>query len=459
MVVRTYFDRNNTIVSNQIVNTGQNPVSELFYGTPDDQSFSRFIFQFSMDRLEEFRTQGMFPDLTKFTHTLRMTNTGAFDLSQMGKDFNGKERSSSFDLVLYPLGQEWDEGVGYDYYVTPFVNDALSISTSPSNWFESGTNTNWIAPGAISGATTIGQQHFEHGNENLEIDITPYVNAILSGATNNGLCLAYTDDLETTIREAAQYVGFFTRHTQTVYEPHIESIYDDRILDNRINFYLDKTNRLYLYSNIGGKPTNLDEIPVVTILNDEGTELLQTTATTASQGVYYVEINIPSSTQNDCTMYTDIWSNIIVNGVARPDIELDFSVKSEGYFNIGSDVEKPQDYMFSATGIKHGEIIKRGDVRKVIVNAKIPYTSNQMAGLENIQYRLYVKEGRNQFTIIDFQDMNMAKNQNYFLLDTMSLLPNTYFLDVKYMSDYEMRTIPEVIKFEIVSQSELRKSQ
>ena len=31
MVIRTYFDRNNTLVYNRTVNTGKNPVAELFY--------------------------------------------------------------------------------------------------------------------------------------------------------------------------------------------------------------------------------------------------------------------------------------------------------------------------------------------------------------------------------------------------------------------------------------------
>ena len=45
MVVRTYFDKNNTIVSNLNVNTGLNPVAELFYGgNADEQKYSRFVF-------------------------------------------------------------------------------------------------------------------------------------------------------------------------------------------------------------------------------------------------------------------------------------------------------------------------------------------------------------------------------------------------------------------------------
>lgn len=460
MVVRTYFDRNNTIVNNQLINTGQNPVTELFYGDPTDQSFSRFLFQFDLNRLGNFRTQGLFPDIDNFTHTLRMVNTGAFDLDVMGKDFKGRDRSSSFDLVIYRLNQNWDEGVGYDYYRTPTLGE-LNLSTAPSNWFESGVNSGWTTVGAVvSGATVIGTQHFEHGNENLEIDITEYVNDCLeNNITNFGLCLAYKTDLEETIRENGQYVGFFTRHTQTFYEPHVESVYNDVIADDRLNFFLDKDNRLYLYVNVGGVPTNLSVLPLVTIYDDGENIIDSGTAITASQGVYYFETNIASSGQSECTMFTDVWSNIILDGNQRPNIEMDFSVKTEGYFDLGSDPSEAQEYLFSITGVKHGETIKRGDVRKVVANAKIPYTSNQMAYVDNVQYRIYVKEGRNQFTVIDFQPMNRAKNQNYFLLDTMSLLPNTYYIDVKYSYEYEVKTLSEIIKFEIVSQSDLRKSQ
>ena len=99
MVLRTYFDRNNTLVYNKTVNTGKNPVAELFYGGADADSkfFTRFIFQFSVQRIIDLRNQGMFPDLTKFTHTLKMTNTGAFDEQLLGDlTADGKNRTSSF---------------------------------------------------------------------------------------------------------------------------------------------------------------------------------------------------------------------------------------------------------------------------------------------------------------------------------------------------------------------------
>ena len=41
-IYRTYFDKNNTIVKDSLVNTGRNQVSELFFGAKK----SRFLFYF-----------------------------------------------------------------------------------------------------------------------------------------------------------------------------------------------------------------------------------------------------------------------------------------------------------------------------------------------------------------------------------------------------------------------------
>jgi hypothetical protein len=60
----------------------------------------------------------------------------------------------------------------------------------------------------------------------------------------------------------------FTNNTQTFYEPYIETKYDNHIIDDRNNFILDKLNKLYLYVNVGGNPTNLDALPTVIINGD-----------------------------------------------------------------------------------------------------------------------------------------------------------------------------------------------
>jgi hypothetical protein len=113
----------------------------------------------------------------------------------------------------------------------------------------------------------------------------------------------------------------------------------------------------------------------------------------------------------------------------------------------------------SIGGVKNQEKIKRGDIRKAIVSARIPYTVEQTQSIDNLQYRLYVKEGTRELTVIDFQPVEMANNYYYFLLDTASLIPNTYYLDILASSNLEVTTIKSVVQFDIVNQVELRKGQ
>lgn len=466
MVVRTYFDKNNTIIYNSHSNTGKNPVSELFYGgSGNANKYSRLLFYFDESNLKDLYTGGTYTDLTKLTHTLRMTNTGSFDKGLMGNaTCDGKDRTCSFDLTLFSINQPWDEGCGYDYDDCSIaVMGDSSYSISPSNWLDAQTNVSWS--GGPTGTTTpLATIHFDEGNENINLDITNIVNGYLTGDTNYGLGLSYSRNLELTETHAYQYVGFFTRHTDTFYEPYIESVYNLHIKDDRENFYLDKPNKLYLYVNIGGEPTNLDHSPTVQIKDNEDVVISSITSsaiTHVTKGVYSVDVMIPSASgYSDCYIFNDVWSGIEINGISRPDIELDFAlVDSNKYYNIGTGEELPKKYAFNVSGIRRDERIIRGDIRRVNVSARIPYTVNQTDVIDGIQYRLYVKEGRNELTVIDYQDVERTYNSNYFLLHTESLIPNTYYLDIKVSSANEVTTMKETLSFDIVSQSELRNSQ
>jgi hypothetical protein len=480
MVVRTYFDRNNTIILNDYTNTGRNPITELYYGGGlIDKSYTRFLFHFDETRLRELYSGGTYPNMGLMTHTLRMTNTGAFDLNLLGHDTcDGKSRASSFDLIVFKLPQQWDEGVGYDYNVEipltePSYQNTSGInpmvySTNPSNWYEAQTNLPWSTdPGIYTGSPSsiiVGTQHFEQGNENMEIDITDIVNSYITGETNYGLGIAFPPSYEETITDNFQYVGFFTRHTQTFYEPYVETTYSCHIKDDRTDFYLDKRNRLYLYVNLGGTPTNLDELPIVTVYdNCENiiSAYTQSDVIHCTKGVYYIDLLVKTDTNNQPgVMINDVWGNIVINGITRPDIELSTELKdSFGYYNIGDADDLPKKVGFNISGINHNEKIKRGDIRKVLVSTRIPYTVNQTQKIDRLVYRLYVKEGKNEYTVIDYQPLEMTPNTNYFLLDTQSLIPNTYYLDVKYESNLEVSTNKEVLKFDIISQVELRISQ
>ena len=87
MVIRTYFDRNNTIIYNNSINVGRNPITEIYYGGASAaQSYTRLLFQFNETKLKNLYNDKTYPDLTKLKHTLRMTNTGSFDKELLGNN-------------------------------------------------------------------------------------------------------------------------------------------------------------------------------------------------------------------------------------------------------------------------------------------------------------------------------------------------------------------------------------
>lgn len=463
MVYRTYIDKNNTIIFGTQINTGRNPIAELYYGGKETQpDYSRHLLYFDVSELQEKYNNGELGDLSEVTHILRMTNSSFFDRDlQAQKLLDGKQRTSSFDLVLFKINQFWDEGCGYDYQQIRYVDHGGDITfvESASNWLNATTLNSWSEPGVYSGSpTSITTQHFDKGNENIEMDITNEINSIITGGSSNyGYGLSFDRNLEIKEVVPSQYVGFFTRHTQTYYEPFLETVYNNTIRDDRKNFYKGKLNRLYFYTNLGGEPTNLDSKPSVIINDGNGSLIASYTSNDVKQadkGIYYIELLVPI-TNTQCGLFTDVWSDIVINGNNRPDVTLEFEVKDDTeYYNFGDNESLPIEYVVNLSGILRDERIKRGDKRKVFVNARIPYTVNETSVIDGLQYRLWVKEGPTEVNVIDWTDVNRAYLKNYFILDTSWMIPNEYFIDIKLKSNQLVKTYTNVLKFNIVSQVE-----
>tara|TARA_R110000803_G_scaffold13641_1_gene38272 strand:+ start:11532 stop:12938 length:1407 start_codon:yes stop_codon:yes gene_type:complete len=463
MVTRTYIDKNNTIIYSTLINTGRNPIAELYYGGKETQSdYTRHLLYFDISDLQDRYTSGELGDLTNVTHILRMTNSSSFDVDlQAQKVLDGKQRTSSFDLVLFRVNKDWDEGCGYDYQKYTFLTNGGDITfvESSSNWINSTTTTPWDQPGVYSGSPsgiTVTTQHFDKGNENIEMDVTDEVNSLITGGTTNyGYGISFERDLETKEVVPAQYVGFFTRHTQTYYEPFVETSYNNPIKDDRKNFYRGKVNRLYFYTNLGGEPVNLDIKPTVIIKDGTGTLFSSYTGTQVVQstkGVYYIELFVPI-TESDCVLFTDTWSGITINTFNRPPVELDFEIKDDNeYYNFGDSEGLPIEYAVNLSGIKRDEKIKRGDKRKVFVNARKPYTINESSLIDGLQYRLWITEGNSQINVIDWTDVNRSFLKNYFILDTSWMIPNEYYIDIKLTSNQLVKTYTNTLKFNIVNQ-------
>ena len=86
------------------------------------------------------------------------------------------------------------------------------------------------------------------------------------------------------------------------------------------------------------------------------------------------------------------------------------------------------------------------------MSAREPYTTNKSALVDNIQYRLYVREGNTQVEVIPWTMVNMTFTDNNFLLDTSWMIPNEYYLDIKSTSNQQVDTYSKVIKFQIINE-------
>ena len=290
------------------------------------------------------------------------------------------------------------------------------------------------------------------------MDITDEVNLLITGGTgttNNGYGIAFEETLEMMEVRPARYVGFFTRHTQTYYEPFVETVFNSPIRDDRQNFYRGKLNRLYFYTNLGGEPTNLDSNPSVVVKNGSGTIFSSFTSnnvTRQTKGVYYVELFVPITT-SDCTIFTDTWSSIVINGINRSSVTLQFEIKDDTeYYRFGDDESLPIEYGINLSGIRRDEKIKRGDYRKVFVNVRQPYTINQTSVIDGLQYRLWIREGNTEVNVIDWMDVNRTYLKNYFILDTSWMIPNEYYIDIKLTSNLLVKTYTNTMKFNVVNQ-------
>ncbi len=452
---RSYFEKNNTLIKNSQVNTSKNPTTEIFYGS----AFSRFIFKVDFTDLKSKVDNGEYVVTTGTTHTLHLTNTIFGDEGLKGQNRStGRERASSFKLEIFEINQSWNEGYGFDYEdsVYDFTAGNKTFSEVPSNWFYRTTIDEWSPQGAYVGTgSTIGSPiEFDNGNENIDFDITYYVNNILTGATNNGLGIKFTSDYETLTPDVDKSVAFFTKYTQTFFEPYVESFFDDRINDDRLNFVEKAYQNLYLYVTKGTNFYDLDSNPVVDIVNATGgtiTGLGNLTTTKVKKGVYKVTFGLDGVLCDGKRFYYDKWKNLSIDGVSLSDISQKFVPKPfTSMYTIGENQTELNSYAIQYSGIKQNEKILRGEKRKVVVTFKS--ISNPKPQLfDEVYYRMFIKEGRTEVVIHDWTQTDVT-NENSFTFDTSIYIPREYYIEIKGKTHTEEIFYPNIIKFEIVSE-------
>ena len=505
MVRHIFLDKTNTITKGSLWNTGLNPILEINYG----RELSRGLIHFDVNEIGGLIADGTFSNPSKLSCILKMTNCASVDGLPYDKEIHHRasepvERAESFDLVLYKLPQDFDAGKGFDYASDFWVdgNHSRAYKDMASNWYyaqrarcwkvdsdkmipdENGrieidnNHPSYFYQYVMSGDTevrvridieggvysheelteeyqkylngeesiVIGTQHFDFGAENLEIDVTKYVLDCLESGNNYGLMLAYAPHLERVKMNTQQYVSFFTDLTNTFFHPFVECKYCDPIADDRANFCLGRKNRLYLYSGIDGTPVSLDEGVKCTI---DGTEY---EVKKGGKGFYYVEVTPDPNEFEVETIHYDVWSNLSLDGQPIADVEQEFVVNPmENFLSVGSKSAGPDRTIPQVSGINDAENLERSEIREVVVDFRKEYTTNRKELLDNAEWRLYVKDANRELDVFEYQPVERAFLNNFFIINTEDLIPNDYYVDIRTMSGRETRYYKKVLRFRVVS--------
>ncbi len=458
-IFRSYFSKNNTLISNNLTNNSQNPVTEISYGSLDER-VSRLIFDIDLTELINKINSGLIVPDSGMTHVLHLVNTISYAQQYIGKKSysEGIERASSFDLEIFNVDEDWDEGSGYDF----IYDDSLIPNAVPqaSNWKYRKTDIEWNTAGAYnSGTTLIGSQRFEKGSESLNIDITDYINQRLFGTgstfTGNsfGLGIKFPDNLEQQVTEFTEAVAFHAKNTNTWYEPYIETAVNDTITDDRNYFYLDKDNELYLYVNIGGIQQNI----VVNSVNiyDYEDNLVDTLSGASiinvSKGIYKIVLNIDSQTFPDAVLFRDEW-NLTINGRTSQHNGEFYLISEKKYYTFDQSNQIDfNNYFFYFWGISEKENIVAGNLRKIKLTIKELYVNQNNFLPLDIEYRLFTTIGsKYEIDVIPFTKVNRTSSGYEFNLDTSWLIPQDYKLQIRLKNGnyYENK---QTLTFTVVS--------
>jgi hypothetical protein len=453
--IRSYFEKNNTILKNSQVNTAKNPTTEIFYGS----GFSKFIFKVDFSDLKNKVDSGEYVINDDTTHTLHLTNTIFGDETFLGaKRGSGRQRTNSFDLIVFKVSEFWDEGLGFDYEDGgyDFTTGNETFDERPSNWFNRTTLDSWSSEGVYSNDPTIlNTIHFDNGNEDINVDITEYVNGIiLSGDTNHGMGIAFAVLYQDITPEIDQSVAFFSKYTQTFFEPYVETFFNDKLTDNRHNFIEKMNQNLYLYVTKGTNFYDLDELPTVDILDFNNTPIVglsDLTTTKIRKGVYMVTFGLDGVICDGKRFFFDSWKGLVLDGVEISNVKQKFSPKPyTSLYTIGENQTELERYVIQFSGIKQNEKIIKGEKRKVVVKFRSINVSKTEL-FSDVFFRMFIKEGRTNVIIHDWTQLDVT-NENSFTLNTENYIPREYFIELKGKTHTEEIFYDDYIKFEIISE-------
>ena len=308
---RAYAEKDNFIVDSSLTsNNGLNPVLETWSKYNKDKSikeWARILIKFPLSEISNnIVTNGSLPDP-------RIDNSVSAFIN-MKNVKHGQSIATNFDIWALPLTAFWSEGRGLDS--DNFTNLDFSNAVSATN------SVAWDIPGGTSGGHAVlgahnrewdsnsGSQYFEHGEEDLKIDITSFFKDFLNGTSSDyGFMIRMSDGVEaksnadavaaeydlSTVSSSWYTKKFYGRETNTTNKPFVSLEWDSSIRDDRNYITFSKSGSLFYYNFENGQLVDLDnfkKFPGYIDLSANGIAIYPNslTASRFSKGIYKIDI-------------------------------------------------------------------------------------------------------------------------------------------------------------------------
>lgn len=232
-------------------NMGASDVLESFclygqvYGA--DNELSRILVDFPISEISNNISAGKIPSTARFY--FKLTNVE-----------HSENLPIQFTMKVRPISRNWEEGVGLD------MEEYLDLGKS--NWLSASTSTAWTTAGGDFLSTFNQTAYFDKGTEDLELDVTDWVNDRIAGnvgTSGYGLGIMMNSPEESAL--SSSYTKMFSARTSEYFfsRPRLEARWDSSVKDDRPLCYIsssmasasDNLNTIYLYNVQRGQLANL----------------------------------------------------------------------------------------------------------------------------------------------------------------------------------------------------------
>jgi hypothetical protein len=451
---RSYFEKQATIINNNPTNNSRNPIAELSFGGGSnvyDKKNSRYIFKVDLSALEAKVNNEEIDVKQMQSHRLHLKNVINLASELISGDYLDAKRASGVEVILYELPEEFDEGTGYEYVYNTNFSSPINAALHAPNWEYRASNIKWKEKGSfVKSPAVIARQKLIQGNEDLYFDVTHYINCVLrDGKPNNGFGIAFAPEFEKAVDDVRYSITFFSKYTNTYFEPFLETEYNQVLNENRGKFYLDETNELCLAPN-----KNIDFVEQVDIydMNDDlvksftGEEIIK-----VRNSAYKIELEVSSEIYPDSVNFRDIWF-FSSNGRSKSHIQT-FTLVERDLFDVNSSLQG-KEFWFSFSGIKQNDVISsKAGKRVVSVNTKRLYNSSIISqpDLDGLEYRIYTTQGKEQLEVVPYTNVDKINNNYSFMIDFSWFIPHHYCMELRIkQNDAEFKS-NQVINFRVVS--------